>query len=109
MHCNIGCLPFYPRTLLINPEGFACYDIIYKSHNFFFDKGDFVTIMDMDADTAGKVLSELPRLARAVQLATGCDGVNILQNNNMAAGRYTDDRYIIFVIIIKIVLLKGKL
>jgi diadenosine tetraphosphate (Ap4A) HIT family hydrolase len=49
-------------------------------------KGNFVTVMDMDEESAAKVLSELPRLARAVKLATGCDGVNILQNNNPAAG-----------------------
>ena len=30
---------------------------------------------------------ELPRLARAVKKATGCDGVNIVQNNEAAAGQ----------------------
>ena len=54
--------------------------LIPKAHGFR-------TVMDMDAATAANVLRELPRLARAVQAATNADGVNILQNNEKAAGQ----------------------
>ena len=47
----------------------------------------FRTIMDMDPETASSLLRELPRLAKAVQAATGCSGVNILQNNDASAGQ----------------------
>ena len=41
----------------------------------------------MPPDVAANVLRELPRLAKAVQAATGCDGVNVIQNNLPAAGQ----------------------
>ena len=41
----------------------------------------------MTPDVAANVFKELPRLAKAVQEATGCDGVNIIQNNGTAAGQ----------------------
>jgi histidine triad (HIT) family protein len=47
----------------------------------------YATIYDMPPDVAANVLRELPRLAKAVQAATGCDGVNIVQNNGGAAGQ----------------------
>ncbi len=47
----------------------------------------YVTIYDMPADVAANVLRELPRLAKAVQAATGCEGVNVVQNNGGAAGQ----------------------
>ena len=33
------------------------------------------------------MFKELPRLARLVREATGCDGVNVVQNNGAAAGQ----------------------
>ena len=44
-------------------------------------------MIDMPPDVAAEVLKELPRLAKAVKDATGCDGVNIVQNNGAAAGQ----------------------
>lgn len=41
----------------------------------------------MPPEVAANVLRELPRLAKAVKAATGCDGVNIVQNNGAAAGQ----------------------
>ncbi|EEH54719.1 uncharacterized protein MICPUCDRAFT_20089 [Micromonas pusilla CCMP1545] len=45
------------------------------------------TMMDLPEDVAANVLKELPRLARAVKAATGCDGVNVVQNNGATAGQ----------------------
>ncbi|POM61790.1 HIT domain containing hypothetical protein [Phytophthora palmivora] len=47
----------------------------------------FATVMDMTPDVAASVFKELPRLAKAVQEATGADGVNIIQNNGSASGQ----------------------
>ena len=47
----------------------------------------YPTVMDMPEDIAAHVLKELPRLCKAVKAATGCAGVNIVQNNGEAAGQ----------------------
>ncbi|TMW63659.1 hypothetical protein Poli38472_002600 [Pythium oligandrum] len=47
----------------------------------------YATIMDMPAEVAAELFRELPRLAKAVQEATGADGINIIQNNGPAAGQ----------------------
>ncbi|KAG7380105.1 Histidine triad nucleotide-binding protein 2, mitochondrial [Phytophthora pseudosyringae] len=47
----------------------------------------FATVMDMPPEVAASVFKELPRLASAVQSATGADGVNVVQNNGAAAGQ----------------------
>ncbi|KAJ0405378.1 hypothetical protein P43SY_000257 [Pythium insidiosum] len=47
----------------------------------------YATVMDMPADVAAQVFRELPRLAKAVQAATGADGINIIQNNGPASGQ----------------------
>ncbi|KAE8907323.1 hypothetical protein PF005_g2169 [Phytophthora fragariae] len=47
----------------------------------------FATVLDMTPEVAANVFKELPRLAKAVQEATGCDGLNIVQNNGAASGQ----------------------
>lgn len=47
----------------------------------------YATVMDMPPEVAANVFKELPRLAKAVQEATGSDGINIVQNNGAAAGQ----------------------
>lgn len=44
-------------------------------------------LLDMKMHEAGDVLLDVQRVARAVKKATGCDGINILQNNGEAAGQ----------------------
>ncbi|GAB9477919.1 hypothetical protein Gpo141_00015110, partial [Globisporangium polare] len=41
----------------------------------------------MPADVAASLFRELPRLAKAVQQATGATGINIIQNNGAASGQ----------------------
>ncbi len=43
------------------------------------------TLDKLTADQAGAMLRNLPALVRAVQSATGCEGVNVLQNNGRVA------------------------
>jgi histidine triad (HIT) family protein len=59
-----------------------------KGHALLIPKAPgCVSILDMPADDAANVLRELPRLAKAVQAATGCDGVNVVSNAMPAAGQ----------------------
>ena len=41
----------------------------------------YASMLDLPQEAAAQVLKEVPRLARAVAKATGCDGVNVWQNN----------------------------
>ena len=47
----------------------------------------YAELYDMPPDVAAAVLRELPRLCKAVKEATGCEGVNVVQNNGGAAGQ----------------------
>ena len=44
-------------------------------------------ILEMSAETAETVFSRVPKIARAVQKATGAIGMNILNNNEEVAGQ----------------------
>ena len=56
-------------------------------HSLLLPKHPCVSVTDMPAEVAASVLSELPRLARAVQQATGAPGVNIVTNSGKEAGQ----------------------
>jgi histidine triad (HIT) family protein len=54
-------------------------------HVLLIPRGHYETIDQMSADQAGAMLGNLPALVAAVRKATGCAGVNVLQNNGKAA------------------------
>ncbi|MCL2353941.1 MAG: HIT family protein [Defluviitaleaceae bacterium] len=56
-------------------------------HCLIIPKTPAKDIFDIDAGTASKLYPLATRIAKAVKNATGCDGVNILQNNQAAAGQ----------------------
>ncbi|CDJ35448.1 HIT domain-containing protein, putative [Eimeria mitis] len=56
-------------------------------HSLLISKAPVATVMELDEEQAANVLKELPRLCRAVQRATNCDGVNVLHNGGPAAGQ----------------------
>ena len=56
-------------------------------HCLLIPKAPARNILDMSPDVAARCCRELPRLAKAVQEATGCDGINIIQNCEAAAGQ----------------------
>ncbi|PFH36486.1 putative Hit family protein involved in cell-cycle regulation [Besnoitia besnoiti] len=56
-------------------------------HSLLIPKANVASVFDLDPETAANMYKELPRLCRAVQEATGCEGVNVLQNNGRAAGQ----------------------
>ena len=44
-------------------------------------------MLEMSDQTAADVFARLPKLARAIQTATGAKGLNILNNNEEVAGQ----------------------
>ena len=54
-------------------------------HVLLIPKTHVVTLDEMPGQQAGEMLGNLPALVRAVQAATACQGVNVLQNNGRAA------------------------
>jgi histidine triad (HIT) family protein len=54
-------------------------------HVLVIPKTHAATLDEMTAEDAGAMLRNLPALAKAVRAATGCQGLNILQNNGTVA------------------------
>lgn len=58
-----------------------------KGHVLIITKEHFDNIFQMDAETAGKLFSLATVVARAIKEKTGCEGLNVLQNNGEVAGQ----------------------
>ena len=56
-----------------------------EGHVLLIPKAHAVTLDQLAADQAGAMLRHLPALVKAVQAVTGCEGVNVLQNNGRVA------------------------
>jgi histidine triad (HIT) family protein len=54
-------------------------------HVLLIPKAHAQTLDELSALDAGAMLKHLPALVQAVRLATGCEGVNVLQNNGRVA------------------------
>ncbi len=73
--------------VLESPDCLAFMDIgpLAEGHVLLIPASHVETIDKMSAAGAAAMLGLLPRLVGAVQAATGCAGVNVLQNNGPAA------------------------
>lgn len=56
-------------------------------HCLVLPKSHAANILEMDSELVGKGFKVAQKIAKAVKKATGCDGINILQNNGKAAGQ----------------------
>lgn len=56
-------------------------------HVIILAKTHAADIFEIDEETYGKAMKLAKKIASAVKKATGCDGINILQNNGTAAGQ----------------------
>ena len=56
-----------------------------EGHVLLIPKAHHVTADTMSPELAGAMLRHIPSLVAAVQKATGCAGVNVLQNNGAVA------------------------
>jgi histidine triad (HIT) family protein len=58
-----------------------------EGHLLLLPKVHVETIDQLTADQAAALLRRLPALVKAVKAVTGCQGVNVLQNNGRAASQ----------------------
>ena len=58
-----------------------------KGHCLILPKQHADNLFEIEDETAAKIMPLAKKIAYAVKEATGCDGVNILQNNGPAAGQ----------------------
>jgi len=81
---EIPCSKVYEDDLFI-----AFLDIkpVHKGHLLVVPKKHFVNVFDTPDTEAEAVYKVTRELSGAVAKATGCDGINIVQNNNAAAGQ----------------------
>ena len=59
----------------------------FRGHLLVFPKAASRNLLDADGEVLAAVAHYLPRLARAVKVATGADGVRLMQFNEAAAGQ----------------------
>jgi len=56
-----------------------------EGHVLLMPKVHVETVDELSADQAAVILRHLPALVSAVRQATGCEGINVLQNNGRVA------------------------
>lgn len=80
----------FPTATVYEDEDFrAILDIApaHKGHVILLPKTHADNLYELDDAIAAKALPIAKKIAVAVKKATGCDGINILQNNEPAAGQ----------------------
>ena len=85
--CKIVASSIPSAKILEDGASFAFLDIgpLAEGHVLLIPREHYQTLDQMPADAAAAMLRNLPALVRAVQAATGCEGVNVLQNNGRVA------------------------
>lgn len=58
-----------------------------RGHALILPKQHCDNIFEIDDETASKIMPLAKKIATAVKKVTGCDGVNVQQNNGTAAGQ----------------------
>ena len=81
---EIPCSKIYEDDLFI---GFLDIKPIHKGHALIVPKKHFVNIFDTPQTEAQAIYSVAARVAAAVKEATGCDAINVIQNNGAESGQ----------------------
>ncbi|MBR2401615.1 MAG: HIT family protein [Lachnospiraceae bacterium] len=68
-----------------------------KGHAVLLLKEHVANVFELNSELAGKVFSVVPRVAAAIKEELGCDGLNLLQNNGVAAGQTVFHLHIHFI------------
>lgn len=63
---------------------------VAPGHLLLVPRQHYATLADAPPEVARALASELPRLARALQSATGAPGLGVVQNNGRVAGQEVD-------------------
>ncbi|PLX70587.1 MAG: HIT family protein [Denitrovibrio sp.] len=81
---DIHCSKVYEDALFI-----AFLDIrpVHKGHVLIVPKKHFLNVFDTPDEEAEAIYKVAKKISGAVMKASGCDGINIVQNNNAAAGQ----------------------
>ncbi len=76
-------------TILETDDALAFLDVgpIAPGHLLLIPKTHTETLDQLDSSAMAATARLLPRLAAAVKTATGCEGLNIVQNNGAIAGQ----------------------
>lgn len=58
-----------------------------KGHTLVIPKQHVRNLLEMTAETASHIFARIPKIARAIQSATGATAMNIINNNEALAGQ----------------------
>ena len=85
--CKIASGKIPSARVIDDGDAFAFMDIgpLAEGHVLLIPRRHYVTLDQVPPEEAGRMLAHLPALVRAVREATGCQGVNVLQNNGAVA------------------------
>jgi histidine triad (HIT) family protein len=88
--CKIVAREVPCARLLEDDAAMSFLDIgpLAQGHALLIPKEHYETLDQMPPEAAAAVLKHLPALAAAVQGATGCRGLNVLQNNGRVAHQF---------------------
>ncbi len=97
--CKIANGEIPSATIFENDDVRVILDIApaAKGHAIMLLKKHAANIFELDAETAGRIFTVVPKIAAAIKEVTGCDGMNILQNNGPAAGQTVFHLHIHFI------------
>ena len=92
LFCEIVKGEIPAAVILDTGHALAFLDIhpVNKGHVLLVPKTHHHDLCDLDETVAAATAALLPRLCRAVKLATGADGFNVIINNGQAAGQTVD-------------------
>ena len=87
LFCKIAAGEIPATKVLANDAAVAFMDIgpLAEGHVLLIPAEHYETIDVMPPEAAAGMLRHLPALVEAVRAATGCEGVNVLQNNGRVA------------------------
>lgn len=60
---------------------------VTKGHTLIIPKKHYRNVLDMDAEAAGQLFTAVPAIARQLKEKLGASGLNIVNNNEEAAGQ----------------------
>lgn len=88
--CKIAAGDIPSAKIMEDEASFAFLDIgpLAEGHILLIPKTHAAMVDDLSPQEAAVLLRNLPGLVRAVKAATGCEGVNILQNNGRVAHQF---------------------
>lgn len=87
--CKLANGVFDTNTLYENEDFRVIFDVspATEGHVLILPKEHYANVFELPDELAAKVYVLAKKIAGVIREVTGCDGVNILQNNGEAAGQ----------------------